>query len=35
MIERAIEAEHDGDVEMRFEPTGLVCTIDVPLAVND
>lgn len=31
MIERSIEHELDGTVELAFEPTGLRCAIEVPL----
>jgi two-component sensor histidine kinase len=33
LIERGLAAEMGGDVEMRFEPEGLVCVIDAPLTV--
>ena len=31
LIERGLAAELGGAVQMRFEPTGLVCIIDAPL----
>jgi PAS domain S-box-containing protein len=33
LIERGLAGEMGGDVEMRFEPEGLVCVIDAPLTV--
>lgn len=33
LIERGLSAEMGGDVQMKFEPAGLVCTIDAPLNV--
>ncbi len=32
LIERGLVAQHNGKAEMRFEPEGLTCTIDIPLA---
>ena len=31
MIERGLAAELSGEVDMRYEPTGVVCTLDMPL----
>ena len=31
LIERGLAAELDGEVELQFAPTGVVCRIDVPL----
>ena len=33
LIERGLAGEMGGDVQMRFEPEGLVCVIDAPLTV--
>jgi PAS domain S-box-containing protein len=33
LIERGLAAEMGGEVQMRFEPEGLVCVIDAPLTV--
>lgn len=32
MLERALAAEMEGEVRMEFEPAGLVCRIDAPIA---
>jgi hypothetical protein len=31
MLKRALAAELDGQVDLRFAPSGLVCTISAPL----
>ena len=33
LIERGLAAEMGGEVQMRFEPEGLICVIDAPLTV--
>jgi len=33
LIERGLSAEMGGEVQMRFEPEGVVCVIDAPLSV--
>ena len=33
LIERGLAAEMGGEVQMRFEPDGLICIIDAPLTV--
>ncbi|HEV2602078.1 MAG TPA: HWE histidine kinase domain-containing protein [Microvirga sp.] len=35
LIERSLAKELGGEVRMRFEPAGLVCTFDVPLRSRD
>ena len=35
MIEKALAAELGGQVNLTFEPTGVVCTIDSPLRYLD
>ncbi len=35
LIERSLAKELGGECRMRFEPTGLVCTFDVPLRSGD
>ena len=35
LIERGLAAEMGGEARMRFEPTGLVCVIEAPLAGED
>jgi len=34
LIQRSVAVELNGDVDLRYEATGLVCTIDVPLVAN-
>jgi two-component sensor histidine kinase len=32
LLERSLSHEVDGKVEIEFRPTGVVCTIEAPLA---
>jgi two-component sensor histidine kinase len=34
LIERSLALDLEGDVEIRFDPTGVVCTVDAPLLPN-
>lgn len=35
LLERSLASDLDGEVELAFEPSGLVCRIDAPLAKED
>jgi two-component sensor histidine kinase len=35
LIERSLALDLEGDVEIRFAPTGVVCTVDAPLVPAD
>lgn len=35
LIQQGLAHELDGEVRMDFDPAGVVCTIDVPLAITD
>jgi two-component sensor histidine kinase len=32
VIQRGLSLELDGDVQVDFDPNGLVCTIEIPLS---
>jgi hypothetical protein len=32
LIERSLSQDPDGDVRIAFEPGGIICTVDAPLA---
>jgi len=34
LVERSIEADLSGHVDLRFEPGGLVCRISIPLPAD-
>jgi two-component sensor histidine kinase len=33
LIEKSFVEQLEGDAKLRFEPTGVVCELDIPLAV--
>jgi two-component sensor histidine kinase len=35
LIERSLAMDLEGDVEIRFDPGGVVCTVDAPISPNE
>jgi PAS domain S-box-containing protein len=35
LIERSLAMDLEGDVEIRFDPGGVVCTVDAPISLNE